>query len=646
MVSSSNGALASELVEKIVSLAKERGSLVSDRDEIFRLSLKDKVTLEVRGTDDVLNSFGSPSFITRITSRSAAMTEVFFGDPDNRQAEILRAAYGWLEKHIEAGGKLLVMDKMMGLHPEHSHFCRTIVTPEYARLLVLWDKLIFDLPAEREKDEPEQVEIMIPEWGESADEKGLPPVSILADADNRATWALGTDYFGEVKKGHLRMAMYREKTLMKEGKGGGLGIHAGGKLIRARDVSSGELIEKGAIFFGLSGTGKTTLSVHHFWLDPEKNETVVIRQDDFFSLSADAQAFGTEDNAYIKTEGLEREGQPLLYEGATRPSAALENVYIDPETREADFFRYDHPFVPGGKCLNGRGIVIRRELDFTDDEVDIDHVDMIFFITRRETIVPPLAKLDTEQAAAFFMLGESILTSAADPTKAGQTVRSVGTNPFIVGSEGEEGSIFYDILKRNPGIQCFLFNTGGFGGRQVDVENESLANPGAMEILRRYLGGFWHLDKGLGIKRELLDGTEEWFRVNQVRFELIDQGEKRLRMKEEIERVFEDIKSGKKSAADYELVKTYCLAGQKIRIQDSAALIRELARGSVKWTSEDYWGYEVPEEVPGLNMHRFDEHRYYHDGEIRKLNDELRKERIEWLHSFDDLDPVIRKIFG
>ena len=66
---------------------------------------------------------------------------------------------------------------------------------------------------------------------------------------------------------------------------------------------------------------------------------------------------------------------------------------------------------------------------------------MIFFITRRETIVPPLAKLNTEQAAAFFMLGESILTSAADPTKAGQSVRSVGTNPFIVGSQGDEGSI-------------------------------------------------------------------------------------------------------------------------------------------------------------------------------------------------------------
>ena len=366
-MSSSDGALARELAAKITALAEDRGSFISDRGEIFELALKDTVTLETRGTDDVLNSFGSPSFVTKVTSRSAKMTEVFFGEPDERQAEILREAYGWLERHVETGGKLLVMDKLMGLHPEHSHHCRTIVTPEYARMLVLWDKLIFDLPKESEGNEPEQIEILIPEWGEYAESKGLPPISILADADNRATWALGTDYFGEVKKGHLRMAMYREKVLMKEGGGGGLGIHAGGKLIRARDDASGELVEKGAIFFGLSGTGKTTLSVHHFWLDPEKDETVVIRQDDFFVLTDKAQAFGTEDNAYIKTEGLEGEGQPLLHTGATSKNAILENVYVDPETRNVDFFRYDHPFVPGGKCLNGRGIVIRRELDFADD---------------------------------------------------------------------------------------------------------------------------------------------------------------------------------------------------------------------------------------------------------------------------------------
>jgi phosphoenolpyruvate carboxykinase (ATP) len=64
------------------------------------------------------------------------------------------------------------------------------------------------------------------------------------------------------------------------------------------------------------------------------------------------------------------------------------------------------------------------------------------------------------------------------------------------------------------------------------------------------------------------------------------------------------------------------------------------------WEREDYWGYEVPTEVPGLDLSRFDEHRYYHEGEIRKLNDGLREERIEWLHSFDDLEHSIRNIFG
>jgi len=645
-VRNSEAPLARELAAKITALAEKRGGFISDRREIFDLSLKDRVTLEARGTDDVLDSFGSPAFVTRVTSRSAAKTEVFFGEPDERQAGILQGAFRWLEKHLESGGKLLVMDKMMGLHPEHSHHCRTIVTPGYARMLVMWDKLIFDLPEGREGAEPDQIEIMIPEWGDLAGEHGLPPVSILADAEGRATWVMGSDYFGEIKKGHLRMAMFREKALMKEGRGGGLGIHAGGKLIRARDSATGELGEKGALFFGLSGTGKTTLSVHHFWLDPGRGESVVIRQDDFFSLSADARAFGTEDNAYIKTEGLEAEGQPILYAGATSPNAVLENVYVDPQTREADFFRYDHPHVPGGKCLNGRGIVIRRELDFTDDRVDLDHVDLIFFITRRETIVPPLARLDMEQAAAFFMLGESILTSAADPTRAGQSVRSVGTNPFIVGSKGEEGSIFYDILKKNPGIQCFLFNTGGFGGRQVEAGRESLANPGAMEILRRYLCGGWRIDGSLGIRRTLLDGTEEWFRIAQVRFELIGRRGERLRTREDIERAFGDVESGRKNAADYDLVKSYSLAGQKVRIQDSAALIREIARGGIKWTRDGYWGYEVPAEVPGLDLRRFDGHRYYKEDEIRKLNDELREERIEWLRSFDYLDPVIREIFS
>ncbi|MCK4538679.1 MAG: phosphoenolpyruvate carboxykinase (ATP) [Candidatus Krumholzibacteria bacterium] len=617
---------------------------MSDRDRIFTLSLKDSVTLEARATKDVLNKYGSPSYVTRKTSRSAANTEIFFGDPDERQAGIMEAACEYLEHRIDEGMELLYMDKLMGLHPEHSHYCRTIITPEFARMLVMWDRLIFDVPEARLAGGPDQVQVMIPEWGEYARENGLPEVVILVDAVNRVTFALGSDYFGEIKKGHLRMAMYREKQKYRNGSGGGLGVHAGGKVIRAKDVGSGKLEEKGALFFGLSGTGKTTLSVHHFWLDPAQDETVIIRQDDFFVLAEDSAAFGTEDNAYIKTEGLEPESQPLLFAGATSPHATLENVYIDPETLVPDFFRFDHPLVPGGMCYNGRGIVIRKELDFTDDRVDLDRVDMIFFITRRETVIPPVMRLDTEQAAAAFMLGESILTSAADPTKAGQSVLEVGTNPFIVGSGGEEGNIFYGILRKNPHIRCYLFNTGGFGGRNVDAGSENLAGDGAMGVLKKYLAGQWQEGKGCLVSRKLMDGTEAEFKVDRVRLELDGNG-RRYASREEIQSVVDMIEDGEIDAKDFQLVRVEVLAGQKVKIQDSAAFIREIARGAVEWTKEDYWGCDVPASVPGIDLSRFDEKRYYTESEIKELKDRIRSERIEWLHSFEDLDPTIRNIF-
>lgn len=641
-MSGENSNLAKELADLITRSAEENNLFIRDRGAIRELALKDPVTLEARGTSDVLNRYGSPSFISRLTSRSAPMTEIFLGGPNKRQEKILQAAADHI---IGSGMELLVMDKMMGLHPEHRHHCRTIVTSEYARMLLLWDKLIFDVPPDMENEPPDQVQIMIPEWYRIAGKLGLPPVSILVDATNRVTFALGSDYFGEVKKGHLRMAMYIEKVRYENGDGGSLGVHAGGKVIRAKNAESGKIEDRGALFFGLSGTGKTTLSVHHFWLDPDEGETVVIRQDDFFALGEDGQAYGTEDNAYIKTEGLEADSQPLLYAGATSSHAVLENVYIDPKTLDVDFFRYDHPFVPGGQCYNGRGIVVRRELDFTDDRIDLDRVDMIFFITRRETIVPPVARLGPEQAAAFFMLGESILTSAADPTKAGQSVREVGTNPFIVGSKGEEGNIFYRILKANPHIQCFLLNTGGFGGRNVDRSLERLDAAGSLEKLQGYLKGARHEEVGTMYELDLQDGAKAEFKLAFIRYEVFHKF-KRVRARDNLRAVLEGVEAGRIPGAEVELVEVGVLAGQKIRIKDSAAIIREIARGRIEWQRDEYWGYEVPAEIPGLDLDRFDPHRYYTDAEINIMNGTLRAERTEWLAGFKDLDPVIVGALG
>lgn len=629
--------LTRDLVDEITRTAIARNHFISDQGYIHELALKDYVTLEARGTEDVLTRHGSPAFVSHITNRSAPFTEVFFGEPDGRQSKILKAAADYI---LDSGAELLFMDKMLGLHPEHRHHCRTILTKPYARLLVMWNKLIFDLPSEMANEPPDQIQLMIPRWSEYGRRRGLPPVSILVDAVNRVTFVLGSDYFGEVKKGHLRMAMYVEKVRFREGRGGGLGVHAGGKIIRARNGSSGQLDDKGTLFFGLSGTGKTTLSVHPFWLDADAGERVIIRQDDFFVLSDSGAAFGTEDNAYIKTEGLEGEGQPLLYAGATGSHAVLENVYVDPESGETDFFRYDHPYAPGGQCFNGRGIVVRRELDFTDEKIDLDAVDLIFFITRRETIVPPVARLNTEQAAAFFILGESILTSAADPTKDGLSVREVGTNPFIVGSKGEEGNIFYDILKKNPGIQCFLLNTGGFGGRNYDRSFESLDSAETLEKIRRFLRGGRHPDIGQPVEQELRDGSKASFKIAVIRYEVF-HNYRRLRSRSNLESVIENVETGKIPGAEVELVEVGVLAGQKIRIQDSAFIIREIARSRVEWKRDEYWGYEVPSFIPDFDLGRFDPALYYSPTEVKLMNQALRAERQTWLKGFGDLDPTI-----
>jgi ATP-dependent phosphoenolpyruvate carboxykinase len=357
-------------------------------------------------------------------------------------------------------------------------------------------------------------------------------------------------------------------------------------------------------------------------------------------LSDDGAAFGTEDNAYIKTEGLEGEGQPLLYAGATGPDAILENVYVDPASGEPDFFRYDHPYVPGGQCFNGRGIVIRRKLDYTDEKIDLDTVDLIFFITRRQTIVPPVARLGTEQAAAFFMLGESILTSAADPTKAGLSVREVGTNPFIVGSKGEEGNIFFEILKKNPRIRCFLLNTGGFGGRKYDRSFERLDSRASREKIHRFLAGEKHPDVGQLVELDLRDGTRASFKIEVVRYELF-HNYRRLGSRSNLKSIIEGVDGGRIPGSEVELVEVGVLAGQKIRIQDSAAIIREIARSRIEWKRDEFWGYEVPASIPDFDLGRFDPARYYSPTEIRMLNQALRAERQTWLASFGDLDPAI-----
>ncbi|MFH2105683.1 MAG: phosphoenolpyruvate carboxykinase (ATP) [Candidatus Micrarchaeota archaeon] len=462
-------------IDKVISNATILDN--PSKEELQKLAKKDETTTE----------FGSAVYITKIRSRSAKFTEIIYGKPTDEQEKLISEVVEYLK-----GKTLVQVDRIMCLDPKHRLACRAYVTKEYARMALLWHEMLFP-PNIKNGNllKPDINLLFVPEW---------PERRILIDPKSYTTIALGSDYSGEMKKAGLRLGMYYAK------KHGGLGLHAGCKDIFVRN-KRGKLIEKGVLLFGLSATGKTTLTCHHHWLNEKKGEYVIIRQDDIVFLWKDGSCTGTENNFYMKTENLDPKTEPLLYHAVTSRNALIENVKVDANGRM--------DFHDSSITSNGRAVVMRNELGhYYDESIDLKKVGVIIFITRRNTVVPPIAKLNAEQAAAFFMLGESIETSAGDPTQAGKSIRVVGTNPFIIGPEDEEGNRFYEFIKKDK-IECYLLNTGRFGqkgefkGEKIKVEDSSVLMVDAIrddiEWINDKFWGYLVPKKAKGIDLERFD---------------------------------------------------------------------------------------------------------------------------------------------
>ncbi|UPV73704.1 phosphoenolpyruvate carboxykinase (ATP) [Halorussus limi] len=394
---------------------------------------------------ETATEFGSPSYVSDERSRNADRTKNAVDD------EFGPADYARIEEALEAASEreMVCVDRRMGRHPDHSYVCRLFVSKEQARIALAWSKLFEPVESGAGADaapDPDFVTVQVPEFDETA-------IRVLPDEG--VTAVLGSDYTGEAKKSFLRLFMYYAKQQ------GGLGLHAGSKRVRLRD-ESGDLRTVGQAFLGLSATGKSTLTAHGLWLDEEAGEEATMLQDDVCALRPDGAIAGSEGNGlYVKTIGLDADEQPAMYDAVTDESAVLENVDVA-EDGAVDFDSDRH-------TSNGRAVIEREELASAGEDIDLDGVDQIFFITRNP-VMPPVAKLAPEEAAAAFMLGESVQTSAGDPSKAGQSIRVVGTNPFIVGSKGEEGNRFRDLVA-DLDVDCFVLNTGHLGGRDIGVED-------------------------------------------------------------------------------------------------------------------------------------------------------------------------------
>ncbi|MEK6711079.1 MAG: phosphoenolpyruvate carboxykinase (ATP) [Nitrospinota bacterium] len=210
---------------------------------------------------------------------------------------------------------------------------------------------------------------------------------------------------------------------------------------------------KTALFFGLSGTGKTTLSA-----DPRRR----LIGDDEHGWS-DQGVFNFEGGCYAKTINLTREKEPQIWD-AIRFGSVLENVGVDPLTREIDYadgkitentrVTYPTPFIEN--CvLSGMG----------------GHPENVFFLTYDSFgVLPPISKLTPEQAAYQFLSG---YTAKVAGTEAGvilpeATFSTCFGAPFLALHPSRYGDLLREKLTAHK-AQVWLVNTGCIGGLAGEV---------------------------------------------------------------------------------------------------------------------------------------------------------------------------------
>jgi phosphoenolpyruvate carboxykinase (ATP) len=415
----------------------------------------------------IRTKYGSYGWRAAISSRIAPKTVYLGGEkvrlprPTEAQKNLIANAPEELDKvlHLLRTLPFFCIRRQMGENDTYNPHCSLYLSEADQtnyRLGYMWGNTMFK-PGRRPG--PEFIMIHIPE-------EHLLRQQVLVIPEGNINIALGTDYMGEDKKGFLRQAMW---TADEKGM---LGLHSGTKMVTVRD-NGGRLKTYGVFLFGLTATGKSTWSCHQLGLDHERGEKTEVTQDDIVFLKNDGSALGSEDNFFVKTD-VEKEYQEAMFNALIDKSALFENVMINSNG--------DVNFMDESLTANGRAVVQRSKLranikgkmvGIASKSINLPPLQeldgLIFaFITRRNTIMSFAQELTPEQAVLAYLWGESTHSYASQPDKAGESVRIVGTDPFIIGSRAKKVNRFYEIImtltSNFPGKVKFMqYNTGGLG---------------------------------------------------------------------------------------------------------------------------------------------------------------------------------------
>ena len=385
---------------------------------------------------------------TRVDSRSKLSTYIATDTPERHDSQtITREVYDSVSKiqnDYIRGCEMILVDGFIGNDSAFRVPARLIIERSNANVAGMQKHLYYPATEDELRNfEPRLTIIYTP----NLEMKGYPSDRLIAvDLDNGVTRVFNSDYFGESKKGGLRM--WNQMVYDR----GGLALHAGSKVIPVGDQKRVGLI------IGLSGTGKTTTT-----FTKQNNSSPV--QDDFLALMPGGKIYATENGCFAKTFALNEADEPTIYNAVTSAHAYLENVSQN-EAGELDF--YDTSYTQ-----NGRAVVRMQDIAGALDAREVKSADFLLILNRNDNIIPGVAKLNRHQAAAYFMLGETRGTSAGGAAEAGKFLRVPGTNPFFPLKHAQQGNRFWELLESSP-MEVYLMNTGRVGGRDEDERSKKV----------------------------------------------------------------------------------------------------------------------------------------------------------------------------
>lgn len=349
-------------------------------------------------------------------------------------------------------------------------------------------------PAERINHRPEFTVLHAPSFKADPERHGTnSEVFILLDFEAGLVLIGGTSYAGEIKKSIFTVLNYRMPLSDT------LSMHCSANRGTDGDV---------ALFFGLSGTGKTTLSS-----DPRRS----LIGDDEHGWS-DRGIFNFEGGCYAKTIRLSERYEPVIWNAAKQFGTVLENVILDETSRQVDF---DDDRL----TENTRAGYPLYAVDGYVEEGVADHPSHIFFLTADAFgVMPPIAKLSAEQAMYYFLSGYT--------SKLGGTEKGLGDEPQATFSAcfGEpflplHPTRYAELLGQRidkHAASVWLINTGWTGGAYGAGERIQLPYTRAMvsaalqgsldkvETRRDPVFGFEVPVSCPGVPESVLDPRQTW----------------------------------------------------------------------------------------------------------------------------------------